>query len=235
MRHVVPVTCPWQPTLFVHSPLRSAITYLHTYIYSHIPSTSKSSTNHSSPNSSPFPSSTTSILSANLLLFHTMSSISHKSIRSFLFIALAIFLLPQLAESTVIRLPNLTESRLVRRGRRIISGRGGGCIAIHSLQHFPRNKLIFKDHIRRVAFCDRNGSCATPGHMVVYNGKSMMMSSYCEINECERKTLLVNSPTYESGLRVKSLTPGLEFTAFAAKYESKPEETVLRMAIGAGY
>lgn len=109
------------------------------------------------------------------------------------------------------------------------------CIDVRALGEFRKEGLVFeKDRIGRV-YCDGQESCATGGHMVVYRGNGMMMKSYCEIVKCEVRNMLVNSPKFASGLRVKSNTKGLEYSAFAAKYESRAEELSMRVAIKAGF
>lgn len=64
----------------------------------------------------------------------------------------------------------------------------------------------------------------------------MMMSSYCEELgvECNVVATVVNSPRMKVGLRIKSRTDGLEFTALAARFESKVEEHVLRSVVRLG-
>ena len=108
------------------------------------------------------------------------------------------------------------------------------CIASHSLGHISREELVFeKDTIAHV-LCDLNGSCATPGHMVRYKGRGMMMKSYCQLTSCVRKVMKVNSPRYRRGLTVPSHSDDLVFTALAARFQSRAEEGVLSAAVRIG-
>lgn len=104
---------------------------------------------------------------------------------------------------------------------------GDVCIGSHHLEGMKMNELVYGKHILANVLCDKKSSCATPGHMVRYNGEGMMMRSYCNIVGCERKVMKVNSPRYGMGKVVKSSSEGLEFTAFAARYATKVEEHVL--------
>lgn len=109
-----------------------------------------------------------------------------------------------------------------------------GCVDATALRHFQHQQLTLDKHIRAKVFCDSFGSCATPGHMVMSEGKAMMMRSYCGLVECTSEVMLVNSPRWDRALRVKSKTEALEYTAFAARWESKAEEHVLRTAVRVG-
>lgn len=111
------------------------------------------------------------------------------------------------------------------------------CIAAKSLSHFKNNELVFDSHRSALVLCDHNGSCATHGHIVVHNAKPMMMSSYCKsvaTKGCTETEMLVNSPRMRRSLRVPSNTDGLEFTALAARYQTKAEEQVLSTAVRIG-
>ena len=108
---------------------------------------------------------------------------------------------------------------------------GGVCIGMHHLQHLDQSSLVYNRHRLARVLCDVNNSCATPGHMVRFNGSPMMMQTYCTRAVCTRQVMKVNSPRYRRGVRVQSHTEGLVFTAFAARYESKLEEHFLRMLI----
>lgn len=103
------------------------------------------------------------------------------------------------------------------------------CIAVDLLTHLSRNELVFRDHIRAAVLCDAGGSCATPGHMVQYDGVYMMMRSYCAILEggCRETVKFVNSPHMMSGIRLPSNSAGLKFTALSARYETTVEERAL--------
>ncbi|KAI0564415.1 hypothetical protein FGB62_25g033 [Gracilaria domingensis] len=109
------------------------------------------------------------------------------------------------------------------------------CIAAKSLAHMKQNDLIYPNHVPARVLCDSFESCATPGHMVRYHGKAMMMKSYCNlVGGCTRTVMHVNSPRYRRALELPSDTPHLSFTAFAARYTSKLEEHVLRTAVHMG-
>lgn len=108
------------------------------------------------------------------------------------------------------------------------------CIGIESLRHLSSSELIFPRAIRSVVLCDKKENCATPGHMVRYKGSAMMMKTYCDIVGCMKRRMLVNSPKYKRGLNVPSRCEDMQFTAFAARYETGAEEGVLSIAIRAG-
>lgn len=109
------------------------------------------------------------------------------------------------------------------------------CIDVRMLDHLPRNTLVFEEHRLAVVLCDDTGSCATPGHIVMWRGKAMMMRTYCGIVKgCKEQEMLVNSPKYRRQMRVNSKTAGLVYTAFAARYETNTEEHVLRLAVRLG-
>lgn len=95
-------------------------------------------------------------------------------------------------------------------------------------------EVVFERDVKAGVLCDEFGSCATEGHIVAYKGIAMMMKSYCEIVGCVRKVLLVNSPVRRRGLRVKSRTEGLEYTAFAARFGTRVEELILTTAVRIG-
>lgn len=112
---------------------------------------------------------------------------------------------------------------------------GDGCIDAKALTHIPQSQLVYGAHVRRGVLCDAFGSCATPGHMVVLHGKAMSMRRYCvSVGGCARRVMEVNSPRYSGSLRLPSRTMGVQYTAFAARYESGFEEKVLRLAIHIG-
>ena len=62
----------------------------------------------------------------------------------------------------------------------------------------------------------------------------MMMKKYCERAGCEERVMEVNSLRYKKGMRVASKTDGLEYTVFAARYETRAEEAVLATAVRMG-
>ena len=92
-------------------------------------------------------------------------------------------------------------------------------------------------HVRDLlanVLCDYNDSCATPGHMVLYKGRGMMMRSYCEVVGCYRGIMRVNSPKYGRQIRVRSRSEEMVFTAFAARWVTAAEERVLHGLIRLG-
>lgn len=108
------------------------------------------------------------------------------------------------------------------------------CIAVHSLRHLERHELVYENDRMASVMCDASGSCATPGHIVLYRGQTMMMASYCAAVKCDKRVMKVNSPRYTRALRIPSKSEGLEFTAFAARYETPTEEKVLAAAVRVG-
>lgn len=100
----------------------------------------------------------------------------------------------------------------------------------------PSHHLVFPKHRQSYVLCDQYGSCATPGHVLVVEGVPMMMRTYCGRfgRKCRGRIALVNSPRVKRGLRVRSKTDGLEFTSFAAQYETSFEEFVLSTIIRMG-
>lgn len=109
------------------------------------------------------------------------------------------------------------------------------CIDAEALTHFESHHLVYPRHQVRPVLCDSHGSCATPGHIVVYQEKAMMMASYCEIVSCSENVIPVNSPRFmKRRLRIASRTDGLQFTAFAAKYQTVAEEIALSAAVRIG-
>ena len=114
--------------------------------------------------------------------------------------------------------------------------RANVCIGVHHLGKFEKRDLVFSNHRLTRVLCDVKDSCATPGHMVLYRGKGMMMRSYCDVVKggCETRVMNVNSPRWKRGLTIESKSDDLSFTAFAARWESKVEEGVLQSAIRVG-
>lgn len=110
------------------------------------------------------------------------------------------------------------------------------CIAVDALHHVRREELVFKHHKRAAVLCDQNENCATPGHMVLYRGKAMMMSSYCmqALIFCKRRIKLVNSPRMKAGLRVPSRHPELQFTALSASKQTFVEHAILQVLLHLG-
>lgn len=111
------------------------------------------------------------------------------------------------------------------------------CIAVDALRHMHSEELVFSEHVRSSVLCDRNGSCASPGHIVQFHYRFMMMSTYCLSyveNGCLKTVRLVNSPRMSKGLRIPSRTDHLHFTALSARYQSYVEERVLTFALRYG-
>lgn len=112
--------------------------------------------------------------------------------------------------------------------------RNAVCVDAAALAGMKRDKLVFAEHRLAEVLCDGNGSCATAGHMVVFEGRTMMMRTYCAAMGCTKRKILVNSPKYQLQLRVPSKTEGLFYTAFAARYATRMEEVALKTAVHAG-
>lgn len=109
------------------------------------------------------------------------------------------------------------------------------CIDASALEHLSSDELVYKEHRRSAVLCDINGSCATPGHMVTYKTKFMMMSSYCsQIGGCTKRVMSVNSPRHRRALKIASQTNDLEYTSLAAKYVTAAEEHVLKTLLRVG-
>lgn len=118
------------------------------------------------------------------------------------------------------------------------------CIAVSALAHLPASDLVFPVHRHATVLCDAHGSCATAGHIVDFHGSPMMMSTYCRrftSTACTRRVMLVNSPRiptrniHARRLRIDSKTPGLQYTALAARYASTLEEFFVSIFIHLGF
>lgn len=108
------------------------------------------------------------------------------------------------------------------------------CIDAEALRHLDARDLVFtKPSIARV-LCDSNRSCSTPGHVVVFTGKAMMMKTYCEMVGCTEERMHVNSPRLSRRVRIPSNTRQLEYTGFAARYGTRAEEAFLATAVRIG-
>lgn len=109
------------------------------------------------------------------------------------------------------------------------------CVAVDSLPGFTASQLVFAQHRRSAVLCDVHGNCATPGHFVVFDGVHMTMRRYCQVADgCRRTVKLVNSPKMTRGLRVRSKSARLQFTAFSARYGSMVEEIGIKLLLWAG-
>ncbi|KAI0567359.1 hypothetical protein FGB62_3g363 [Gracilaria domingensis] len=108
------------------------------------------------------------------------------------------------------------------------------CVDAQALSHLPVHELVYKTHRTAYVLCDAQQSCATPGHVVVFNGRAMMMKTYCEFMSCENRIMQVNSPRLKPSVRIPSKTDGLQFTAFAARYQTRVEELALTTIVHVG-
>lgn len=119
-------------------------------------------------------------------------------------------------------------------------GEDHNCIAAKHLMAARRQleDLVFATHRIGSVLCDGSGSCATPSHIVAFQGRPMTMREYCSNSSqdgCVWREMLVNSPRYVRGDRTSSLTKGLEFTTFAAKYETDFEQHFLKIIVQMGF
>lgn len=108
------------------------------------------------------------------------------------------------------------------------------CVAVHHLVALPAEHLVFAHNVRAWVLCDMQGSCATPAHIVRWEGRTVTMRGYCHEVACTWGRTLVNSPRWRPGLRVGSHTNGLTFTALAARFETRMEEAALRFVVMLG-
>lgn len=110
-----------------------------------------------------------------------------------------------------------------------------GCIDIEALNGLPSDVLIYKRAKRASVLCNKNRSCATPGHMVLWDKKPMTMRSYCsQWSVCKKVEKWVNSPCMLSGVRIESRTKLLQYTAFASRFETWLEHTIFSALLRAG-
>lgn len=117
------------------------------------------------------------------------------------------------------------EARTNFNGGKIFEGARAVCVDAKLLKGVE--KVFEKDQVAKV-LCDRWDQCATKGHMVTWgDGKVGMWKTYCEESGgCTEAVKMVNSPKWKRGLRVEG--KDVSFTAFAARWESKTEERLLR-------
>lgn len=108
------------------------------------------------------------------------------------------------------------------------------CVDARALAHMDSADLVYCRHQRTTVLCDANESCATPGHIVKFKGKAMMMVTFCHMVGCEKRSMHVNSPRYKRGVLINSSTVGLQYTAFAARYGSRLEEVVISVVVRMG-
>lgn len=114
---------------------------------------------------------------------------------------------------------------------------GGACIDAAALAHLDEADWVFRTHRAASVLCDGYGSCATAGHVVVFRGRPWTMREYCALAgvRCARAVRHVNSVRMKRrGVRIKSRTPGMEYTALAARFETGVERVALKMAVRLG-
>lgn len=107
------------------------------------------------------------------------------------------------------------------------------CVDADALKHLHPSQLVYPEHRLASVLCDQHGNCATPGHMVVYQGTPMMMRLYCDNvpSGCSRRVKHVNSPRFQKGMRIPSKSSSLQFTSLAARWETHLEHYFLSMAL----
>lgn len=111
------------------------------------------------------------------------------------------------------------------------------CVSVESLGHLPMHELVFPVHRRASVLCDSSENCATPGHMVLFEDKPIMMRTYCQFvpQGCTRRVKYVNSPRMKAGIRIPSKSSHMQFLAFAAKHESRVEQILISAVIRLGF
>lgn len=121
---------------------------------------------------------------------------------------------------------------------------GSVCIAAHALMNVPRDELIYARNRQATVLCDEMKNCATPGHIVTFEGRAMMMKSYCQLIGkresgtkvgCEKVDLHVNSVSMKKGRRIDSFHSQLKYTPLAAAHESRFEEIGLALLVYLGF
>lgn len=112
-----------------------------------------------------------------------------------------------------------------------------GCVDVEILKKRGIVDMVYKENKKRWTLCDDHGNCATPGHMIEWNGNIKMMKRYCQddvIGGCNWQHRWVNSPKGRwKSLRVRGEN-GIKFTAAAAKWQSQTEEVLLRWMVRRG-
>lgn len=111
------------------------------------------------------------------------------------------------------------------------------CIATHALEGVDKKHLIYTEHQRAAVLCDEHDNCATPGHIIMFREKSMMMQTYCSTSEiqCRRTVMYVNSVRMMRGLRISSKSSNFQYTTFAARYETWIEEKIISFFMRLGF
>ncbi|KAI0566986.1 hypothetical protein FGB62_5g144 [Gracilaria domingensis] len=105
------------------------------------------------------------------------------------------------------------------------------CVSAVALEHLHPESLLYRKSSYSKVLCDLYGSCATAGHIVYHNSRPMMMKSYCEKTSCVERIMAVNNVKYRRKFRIVSSTPGLYYTAFSARYQTRQEELALAVAV----
>lgn len=108
----------------------------------------------------------------------------------------------------------------------------GSCIDGNVLREHGVQGVFKGDRLGWV-LCDKQGSCASEGHVVVWQGQAMSMKTYCSTTSCERKVISVNSPR-GWGVRLQSRTEGLRYTSVAGRWATALEERVLGSLVRLG-
>lgn len=110
------------------------------------------------------------------------------------------------------------------------------CVDDEALSTLSQQEKVYKKARLASVLCDENGSCATAGHIIIWNGVMMTMKSYCrQFGVCHRQVKWVNSPRMKKGLRLVSRTHRLQYTAFAARYETTMESLILFLLLQLGF
>lgn len=111
------------------------------------------------------------------------------------------------------------------------------CVDATLLQNLHTEELIYDRHRQAAVLCDTQHSCATFGHIVVFDNVPMMMKTYCALapNGCVKRVRYVNSPRMMSRMRIATRTERLVFTTLSARYQSRTEEMVLSAIVRVGF
>lgn len=110
------------------------------------------------------------------------------------------------------------------------------CVDVDALSHLRPSELVYNRPRRAIVLCDKFGSCATPGHVIMWQESAMLMHTYCKSHtRCVRAIKYVNSPRLKRLVRIPSHTKGLLYTPLAARFVSRLEESLLRGLIRFGW
>lgn len=110
------------------------------------------------------------------------------------------------------------------------------CIGAHALAHLPKEDLLFREHFRAFVLCDLHENCATPGHIIAFEEKAMMMKTYCQLRtiSCRKVMMHVNSVKISRGRKIPSFSTNFQYTTYAARYETSFEELIMTLLIRMG-